>query len=103
MFIRTTSTPNSPRKSVKIVESVREGYKVKQVMLLHVGIGANEEEIEKLKQLGREFIVQEKIRREKESKQPCPASSPTMPQKFIKRFKLTATPMLRKLCIIKIM
>ncbi len=70
MFIRTTSTPNSPRKSVKIVESVREGYKVKQVMLLHVGVGANEEEIEKLKHLGQEFIVQEKARREKASNQP---------------------------------
>lgn len=69
MFVRTTSTPNSPRKSVKIVESVREGLKVKQVMLHHVGIASNEEEIGKLKQLGYEFIAQEQTRRQRDSKQ----------------------------------
>lgn len=69
MFVRVTSTPNSPRKSVRIVESVREGYKVKQIMLHHVGIGANEEEIEKLKQLGREFIATEEARKKRESAQ----------------------------------
>ena len=69
MYIRVTSTPNSPRRSVKVVESVREGFKVKQVMILHVGIASNETEIEKLKQLGKEFIVQEEIRREKSTGQ----------------------------------
>ena len=69
MFVRVTSTPNSPRKSVKVVESVREGYKVKQVMLHHLGIGSNAQEIEKLRSLGLEFIAQEELRREKESPQ----------------------------------
>ena len=69
MYIRVTSTPNSPRKSVKVVESVREGFKVKQIMILHVGVASNETEIEKLKQIGKEFIVQEEIRREKQTGQ----------------------------------
>ena len=45
MFVRITSTPKSPRKSVKVVASIREGLKVRQ----HVGIASNEAEIEKLK------------------------------------------------------
>lgn len=69
MYIRVTSTPNSPRKSVKVVESIRTGFKVKQVMVLHVGIASNEDEIEKLKQIGRAFIAQEQLRREKNSPQ----------------------------------
>ena len=32
MFVRTKSTPNSPRKSIQIVESVREDNKVKQAL-----------------------------------------------------------------------
>ena len=69
MYIRVTSTKNSPRKSVKIVESIREGFKVRQVMVLHVGIASNENEIEKLKAIGMEFIAQEQLRREKNSSQ----------------------------------
>ena len=89
MFIRTTSTPNSPRKSVKIVESVREGLKVKQVMLHHVGIASNEEEIEKLKQLGLEFIAQEQARRQRDSKQLSLFEPETPEQRLahIKRFE----------------
>ena len=70
MYVRVTSTPNSPRKSVKVVESVREGLKIKQVMIHHVGIAANESEIEKLKLLGREFIACEQLKREESSGQP---------------------------------
>lgn len=69
MFIRVTSTPNSPRKSVKVVESIREGFKVKQVMLHHVGIASTEAEIAKLKQLGNEFIAHEQLKREQETGQ----------------------------------
>ena len=69
MFVRTTSTPNSPRKSVKVVESVREGLKVRQVMLHHVGIASSEAEVAKLKQLGLAFIASEQLRREKASGQ----------------------------------
>lgn len=63
MFIRVTTSPNSPRKSVRVVESIREGFKVKQKMLLHVGIATDENEIEKLKKIGMEFIAQEQLRR----------------------------------------
>jgi hypothetical protein len=69
MFIRITSTPKSPRKSVKIVKSVRDGYKVKQIMLHHVGTASSEWEIEKLKQIGREFIAKEQQKLRLESDQ----------------------------------
>lgn len=69
MYIRVTATKNSPRKSVKVVESIREGLKVKQVMLHHVGVATDDNEIEKLKQLGKQFIAQEQLRREKDSPQ----------------------------------
>lgn len=69
MYIRVTSTPNSPRKSVKVVESVREGFSVKQKMVKHIGVASNEAEIEKLKRIGAEFIAQKKVEKEKESKQ----------------------------------
>jgi transposase len=69
VYLRVTTTPNSPRKSVKVVESVREGFKVKQKMVLHVGIATDESEIKKLKQIGQEFIAQEQLRREGTSPQ----------------------------------
>ena len=69
MYIRVTSTPNSPRKSVKIVEGIRHGLKVKQVMVHHVGVASNEAEIEKLKTLGRELIADELLRRAQSSNQ----------------------------------
>lgn len=69
MFIRVTTTPKSPRKSVKVVESVREGLKVKQVMIHHVGIAADDNEIEKLKVLGRDFIIKELVKRAQGSSQ----------------------------------
>ncbi len=69
MYVRVTATPNSPRKSVKVVESIREGLKVKQVMIHHVGVASTEDEIVKLKQLGSVFIAQEQLRREHTSAQ----------------------------------
>jgi transposase len=82
MYIRVTSTKNSPRKSVKIVESIREGFKVKQVMILHVGIASNENEIEKLKHIGMEFIAQEQLRREKKSPQMSLLDAETMEERL---------------------
>ena len=64
MYIRVTSTPYSPRKSVKIVEGIREGFKVKQVMIHHVGVAAHPDDIEKLQAVGRAWIAQELLRRE---------------------------------------
>ena len=70
MYVRTSGHVKSPRKSVRVVESIREGFKVKQKMLLYVGVGKNDDELEKLKQIAREFIVKETLEREKSSKQP---------------------------------
>lgn len=44
-------TPNSPRKSVQIVQSVRKGNKVSQKIVRHVGIATDDSEIEQLKNL----------------------------------------------------
>lgn len=51
MFVRVKSTPNSPRKSVQIVASVRKGDKVSQKIIRYVGIAMDDYELEKLKQL----------------------------------------------------
>jgi len=51
MYIRTKITPNSPRKSVQIVESVRDGNKVKQKIVRYVGIALDDNELEKLIEL----------------------------------------------------
>lgn len=51
MFVRVKSTPNSPRKSVQIVESVRDGDKVKQRIVRYVGIAMDEQELKKMMEL----------------------------------------------------
>jgi transposase len=52
MFIRTKTTPNSPRKSVQIVESVRASDgKVKQRIVRHVGIAMDDDEHARLIEL----------------------------------------------------
>lgn len=58
MFVRTKQTPNSPRKSIQIVESIRIGHEVKQKIVRYVGVALNEREEEKLIQLANEFMVQ---------------------------------------------
>ena len=52
MFVRVKTTPNSPRKSVQLVESVRTGGKVKQKILRHIGIAMDDDELQRLKELG---------------------------------------------------
>ena len=69
MYIRVTGTPNSPRRAVKVVESIRDGFTVRQVIVKHIGIASDESEIDKLKQLGQEFIAHEQLRREKSTGQ----------------------------------
>lgn len=56
MFVRTKKTSNSPRKSVQIVESIRTGSKVSQVIVRHVGIADDDEQLLALHRLGREII-----------------------------------------------
>ncbi len=55
MFVRVKSTPNSPRRSVQLVEGVRNGTKVRQRIVRHIGIAKDDKELERLKRLG-EFI-----------------------------------------------
>lgn len=51
MFTRVKTTPNSPRKSVQLVESVRDGVKVKQKIVRHIGIAMDDDELRRLKEL----------------------------------------------------
>lgn len=51
MFVRVKDTPNSPRKSVQIVESVRDGAKVKQRIVRYVGVAMDEQELQKMTEL----------------------------------------------------
>ena len=52
MFLRVKTTPNSPRKAVQIVHSVRDGTKVRQRILRHVGIAHDDADLARLKDLG---------------------------------------------------
>jgi len=58
MFIRIKTTPKSPRKSIQIVESKRIDGKVKQRIVKHVGVAANDEELEELKLLANKFKIE---------------------------------------------
>ena len=51
MFVRVKTTPDSPRKSVQLVESVRDGKAVRQRVVRHIGIALDEDELVKLKDL----------------------------------------------------
>jgi transposase len=52
MFIRIKTTPNSPRKSIQIVEGYRDKTgKVKQRIVRHVGVALNDDELVRLRDL----------------------------------------------------
>ena len=51
MFVRVKTTPNSPRKAVQLVESVRDGRRVRQNIVRHIGIAMDEAELVQLKDL----------------------------------------------------
>ena len=57
MFVRAKSTPNSPRKSVQIVQSVRKGGKVFQKIVRYIGIAMDDYELEKLKMLAESIRI----------------------------------------------
>jgi len=69
MFIRATQTPNSPRKSIQIVESIRIGDKVKQKIVRHVGVAHNESEEQKLRAFAQEVIAEIETKRADASRQ----------------------------------
>jgi hypothetical protein len=69
MYIRVKTTPNSPRKSIQIVEGERVGNKVKQKIVHHVGIALDEREEQQLKDYAQQLIAKIETRRLNESSQ----------------------------------
>lgn len=71
MFVRTKTTPNSPRKSIQIVENQRDAKtgNVKQKILRYVGIALDDKEEAQLKQLATEFMAKMLIVQETNSPQ----------------------------------
>ncbi len=57
MFVRVKSTPNSPRKSVQIVQSIRKGTTVSQKIVRHVGIAMDDEELKQLQLLAESIKI----------------------------------------------
>ena len=57
MFVRIKTTPNSPRKSVQIVQSVRKADRVSQKIIRHVGIAHDEQELNLLKDLAESIKI----------------------------------------------
>lgn len=64
MFIRTKPITNSSRKRVQICACFREGDKVKQKVIRHVGIAENDSHLEELKKLAE--AIKLKLKEEKE-------------------------------------
>ena len=56
MFVRVKSTPNSPRRSVQVVQSSRVGERVSQRIVRHIGIALDSDEETKLRTMAQEFI-----------------------------------------------
>lgn len=69
MYIRVKTTPNSPRKSIQIVEGVRSGNKVKQKIVHHVGIALDEREEQRLKDYAQQLIAKIETQRANEAQQ----------------------------------
>lgn len=58
MFIRIKPTAKPHKNKVQICESIRQGSKVKQVIVRHVGVAQSEKELEELKRLAKTLIAQ---------------------------------------------
>lgn len=56
MFVRVKFSPNSPRKSVQIVRSERLGDQIKQIIVRHVGIAIDDQELVLLQNLASSLI-----------------------------------------------
>ena len=56
MFVRVKTTPNSPRRSVQVVESSRSGGKVSQRIVRYIGIALDDAEEAQMRAMGNEFI-----------------------------------------------
>ena len=66
MFIRVKTTPNSPRRSVQVVESVRRAGKVTQRIVRYAGIALDQDEESKLRAMAQEYIDRTAIERVKQ-------------------------------------
>ena len=64
MFLRVKTKPGSSGKSVQLVESVREGRKVSQRIVRHVGVAKTDAELEKLMELGEVIKVEAQCERQ---------------------------------------
>jgi len=51
MFVRIKTTPNSPKKAIQIVESFRDGNRIKQRIVRHVGAAINDDELKRMQEL----------------------------------------------------
>lgn len=51
MFVRIKTSSNSPKRSVQIVETFRDGKKVRQRIIRHVGTAYNDEEVKSMRDL----------------------------------------------------
>ena len=58
VFIRIKTSPNSPKKAIQIVESIRRGGKVSQRIVRHVGTAFNEEELKSMRALAEHIKVE---------------------------------------------
>ena len=64
MFVRTKTTPNSPRRSVQVVHNARDDDgRVRQKIVRHFGTAATDAEVTALKQLATQYIERERERR----------------------------------------
>jgi len=68
MYIRTKSSPNSPRKSVQIVESVRNGKSVSQRIVQYIGVASDSDALDKLQLLAKQVL--ETIEQERKNNNP---------------------------------
>ena len=59
MFVRVKTSPNSPRCSVQVVESLRSADAVRQRIVRHMGIALDAHEEAKLRAMADEFIARE--------------------------------------------
>ena len=90
MFVRTKTTPNSPRKSIQIVKNDRDKKtgKVKQKILRHVGIAMDDDEEKKLKKLGEDIIKKMIIEEYNNSPQINMFSAPSMEEINLNKKKI---------------
>ena len=63
MFVRVKTAPNSPRRSVQVVESVRWADAVRQRIVRHMGIAKDADEEAKLRVMADEFVARESAAR----------------------------------------